>query len=42
MTTITPHYFETHNIITPTTNHEAFNIIDIQNLEQNWKKSFRQ
>jgi hypothetical protein len=43
MTTITPHYFETHDIIAPTTYHEAFDIIVIQNLGKIWKeKSFRQ
>jgi len=38
MTTITPHYFETYGTIAPITNHEALDIIDIQNLEKNWKK----
>jgi hypothetical protein len=34
MTTITAHYFETHGIIAPITNHETLGIIDIQNLEK--------
>jgi hypothetical protein len=38
MTTITSHYFETFGTIAPVTNHEALNIIDIQNLGKIEKK----